>query len=128
MTNKKLKPFDLEAAKNGAPVCTRSGCDVRIVCFDVRDVRGDHPVLALIDSGDIELEANYGADGKYRHDKCRHQFDLFMAPTKREGWVNIYKTLSSKVAVIHETEDQAIDNRTGDAATYIDTVKVEWEE
>ena len=32
MTN--LKPFDLEAARAGSPVCTRDGRKARIVCFD----------------------------------------------------------------------------------------------
>ena len=31
---KKLKPFDLEAAKAGAKVITRDGRPVRIICFD----------------------------------------------------------------------------------------------
>lgn len=29
-----LRPFDLEAAKAGKPVCTRDGRKVRIICFD----------------------------------------------------------------------------------------------
>lgn len=29
-----MKPFDLRAAKAGAPVCTRDGEEVRIICFD----------------------------------------------------------------------------------------------
>lgn len=32
---KKLKPFDLEASKAGAPVMTRDGRPVRILAFDV---------------------------------------------------------------------------------------------
>lgn len=31
---KNLKPFDLEAAKAGKPVCTRDGRKARILCFD----------------------------------------------------------------------------------------------
>ena len=31
---KNLKPFDLQAAKSGKPVCTRDGRKVRIICFD----------------------------------------------------------------------------------------------
>lgn len=31
-----LKPFDLEAAKQGKPVCTRDGRKARIVCFDLK--------------------------------------------------------------------------------------------
>ena len=41
-----MKPFDLEAAKRGAAVCTRDGSCVRIVCTDCR---GEDPIVALVD-------------------------------------------------------------------------------
>ena len=31
-----LKPFNLEAAKQGKPVCTRDGRKARIICFDAK--------------------------------------------------------------------------------------------
>lgn len=34
MKQKNYKPFNLEAAKNGAAVVTRKGFPVRIICFD----------------------------------------------------------------------------------------------
>lgn len=47
MNKKKLnlKPFDLEAAKQGKPVCTRDGRKARIICFDAK---GNNPIVALI--------------------------------------------------------------------------------
>ena len=33
-----IKPFDLEAYKNGAKVKTRDGHEVRIICTDVKGV------------------------------------------------------------------------------------------
>lgn len=41
-----MKPFDLEKAKAGAPVCTREGFRARIVCFDADHNR--FPIIALI--------------------------------------------------------------------------------
>lgn len=38
-------PFDFDKAKNGLPVKTKSGYDVRIVCWDKL---GDHPIVGLI--------------------------------------------------------------------------------
>lgn len=32
--NNKYKPFNLEEAKAGRPVCTRNGQEVRIICFN----------------------------------------------------------------------------------------------
>lgn len=34
-----MKPFDLEKAKAGAPLCTREGFRARIVCFDANNDR-----------------------------------------------------------------------------------------
>lgn len=44
-----MKDFDLQAAKKGAPVCTRDGHKARIVCFDIRN--NDFPIVAVIDYG-----------------------------------------------------------------------------
>lgn len=54
-----MKPFDIEAAKNGAPVCTELGEKVRIVCFDKKI---GYPIIALV--GDDETITRYSADGK----------------------------------------------------------------
>ncbi len=47
-----MKPFDLKAAMNGSPVCTKIGYDVRIICFDrVFDVNDNYeckPIVALV--------------------------------------------------------------------------------
>ena len=40
-----MKPFDLRAAKAGAPVCTRDGMEARIICFDRVDL--EYPIIAL---------------------------------------------------------------------------------
>lgn len=44
--NNKFKPFDLEQAKAGKPVCTRDGRKARIICFDLKN--GNHPIVAVI--------------------------------------------------------------------------------
>ena len=45
--NNKFKPFDLEQAKAGKPVCTRDGRKARIICFDTKTL-GDYPIIALV--------------------------------------------------------------------------------
>ena len=46
-----LKPFDLQQAKDGKPVCTRDGRKARIICFDRV---GDFPIVALTDDRDYK--------------------------------------------------------------------------
>ena len=41
-----MKPFDLELAKKGHPVCTRDGRDARIICYDAKT--GEYPIIALV--------------------------------------------------------------------------------
>lgn len=58
-----MKNFDLEAAKAGAPVCTRDGEEVRIICFD--RISRAFPILALrIDSGNEEYTTSFTIDGR----------------------------------------------------------------
>ena len=114
-----MKPFDLEAAKAGAKVVNRAGCVVRLVCFDV-DSHDGFPLVGIVrdtaESG--EYIARYKADGgncfKGISDK-----DLFMAPVKREGWVNINESR------VYITKEKARASVTDYPAI---VVKVEWEE
>lgn len=44
--NNKYKPFDLEQAKAGKPVCTRDGHKARIICFDAK--LENYSIIALV--------------------------------------------------------------------------------
>ena len=57
-----MREFDLEAAKAGAPVCTRGGRSARIICTDCRGV---DLVLALVDYGASESLKGYKPTGNY---------------------------------------------------------------
>ena len=121
-----LKPFSLEAAKAGKPVCTRDGRKVRIICFDRKDVR---PIVALIksDNGD-EGVYYYYADG-LNLNNYPSVFDLMMLPEKKEGWVNVYKGIDGVTFSKHPytSKDEAI-KKSGILFGRIDTIKVSWEE
>lgn len=120
INKQRMKPFDLEAAKAGKPVCTRDGRKARIICFDRKDVR---PIIALIKSDNYDDEGvyYYYADG-LNLNSYPSAFDLMMLPEKREGWVNIYDDMR-----IYASEEGA---KTGISTerNYITTTKVEWEE
>ena len=117
-----LKPFDLEAAKAGKPVCTRDGRKVRIVCFDSKnDPR--RPIVALVEHNDNELLYEYTIEGKERfsHISTTGTSDLMMLTEKKEGWVNVYKHFA------YRTKEEAQSNINPDNEL-IDTIKIEWEE
>lgn len=118
-----MKPFDIELAKQGHKVQTKDGTPARIICYDRND--DSFPIVALI--YDDELPRLYRANGV--SDGC-HDNDLVMAPTKKEGWVNIYpskplETLRRQVSEIYSSKEEALKYKvTGCIAT----IKIEWEE
>ena len=111
-----LKPFDIQKAREGKPVCTRDGRKARIICFDKV---GDFPIVALTDDRDYKEEGVnlYDINGKGSNE-C---FDLMMLPEKKEGWVNVYKNQ------IHDTPESAEEGHKG-ITDYIKTIRVEWED
>ena len=117
-----LKPFDIQKAREGKPVCTRDGRKARIICFDRKDIK---PIVALVTfingTSVIEKAFYYFEDGYHLSKNDNNIYDLMMLPEKKEGWVNVYKER------IYSTKEEAIE-ATYDGATYVDTVKISWEE
>ena len=114
-----LKPFDIQKAREGKPICTRDGRKARIICFDLKDK--DYPIAAAVQNKDgDESIRTYTAEGIYDKGEISG-FDLMMLPEKKEGWAVIKKS------DIYETEEQAkealLDSRIG-----VMIRKVEWEE
>lgn len=123
-----LKPFDLEAAKAGKPVCTRDGRKARIICFDAKC---DKPIVALIYDYNKETVLQYLENGRFFVDQI-DKYDLMMLPQKKEGWVNVYKSynVGKKIpcmASIYPTKEEAKKSSVV-GFDYVDTVKIEWEE
>ena len=90
----KMKPFDLEAAKAGKPVCTRDGRKARILCYDLKGAK--YPIVAAIETQDYIAESisAYDKNGRFVHDKENNN-DLMMLLEKKEGWINIYTNSGS---------------------------------
>lgn len=114
-----LKPFDIQKAREGKPVCTRDGRKARIICFDVKGSM--YPIIALIEESEGEKLCSYMPNGRsYKNEKeCID--DLMMLPEKKEGWVNVYKHFA------YRTKEEAQSNINPDNEL-IDTIKIEWEE
>ena len=119
-----LKPFDLNSAKAGKPVCTRDGRKARIICFDAE---GEHPIIALVTDGVQESPYNYTKEGYYHIEGVETMADLMMLSEKKGGWVNVYKFATVYVVgTLFDNEEDARKDRLN--PDYIATIKIEWEE
>lgn len=122
-------PFDVEKAKEGCPVVTRDGRPARIIYWDAK---GHYPIIALVDMKDVDVVLRFCLNGNHLI-AGESDNDLFMAPVKHEGWVNVYKTDAPCFsATLHSesvylTKDDAM-MAIIDGINYIATVKLEWEE
>lgn len=113
-----LKPFDLEAAKAGKPVCTRDGRKARIICFDRN---WEYPIVALIEcENGEEMISACDKDGKARIYETQGT-DLMIFPEKKEGWIIIHKE-----AIYDKETAEKIARET--TANVIRIQKIEWEE
>ena len=122
-----MKQFSLEEyLKNPSQkVVTRDGREVRIICTDMK---GTQPIIALITTDNKEDVLIFYKNGRGSNTN-EGNLDLFFAPTKKEGWVNIYKRMTKCSYVeesIYYSKEIAIKNKCGD--NYVTTTKIEWEE
>ena len=126
-----MKPFNLnEYLKNPSlKVVTRENMPVRILCTDAN---GNYPIIGLILCNGEDVPENYTENGRYYSNNQDSVNDLFFAPTKREGWVNIYYEVyyqgnkkDRNVGNIYSSEEEAKEHKD---LGYITTIKIEWEE
>lgn len=75
-------PFEVKLAKKitsgeiGGRIVTRNGESVRIVCFNRKDEF--RPIIALINSGDIEVHYAFCLNGKFVNDDVLDAHDLML--------------------------------------------------
>ena len=104
---------------------TRDGLNARIICTNKKGV---NPIVALVtkDNSGTEFAYTYTENGKF-FEGIITKFDLFFAPEKHEGWVNVYKAGNTPHSdtCIWTTEEEAKKWVNDD---YVATVKIEWEE
>lgn len=125
-----MKEFNLEEFKKNPSqkVVTRDGREVRIICTDAK---GDEPIIALIYNKyrDEENVYTYNREGIFYkdNDSC---LDLFFAPIKREGWINIYQDNSRRDRIAGDVFPSEKDAKEAikDDPEFIATTKIEWEE
>ena len=122
-----MKEFNLtEYLKDPSQkVITRDGRNVRIICTNMKS---EYPLIALAINKDDNKESllNYKENGKYFYAVSEN--DLFFAPIKREGWVNIYKNNSRRDRIAGDVFPSEKEAKEGKIFGYITTIKIEWEE
>lgn len=122
-----MKQFDLKEylANPNKKVVTRDGRNVKIYCTNYYC---QHPIIAQIEGE--ERSHAFRETGHYNI-YGESMGDLFFAPEKHEGWINIFKS-SNDIAFLGQSrifeskEDAQKDGK--DCESYVATVKVEWED
>ena len=129
-----MEQFSLEKylANPSRKVVTRDGRNARIICTDRRDLghQFEKPIVALVESiaKEKEIIAYYTKDGMYIGDNIS-DYDLFFAPEKHEGWINVYRNNDSHTyaGAVYDSKEDAEKRKTIDE-NYVTTIKIEWEE
>lgn len=121
-----MQQFDLEEyLKNtDRQIVTKDGRRVKIICMDMKAKK--YPIVAMIENdGNKEFSMLYAPDGI-----SGNGFDslnLYFAPTKKEGWINVrkYKEDTYVVGKIYDNEKEAKEDGWNRSAM---TIKIKWEE
>lgn len=122
-----MKEFNLEEyLKNPSKkVVTRDGRAVKIHCTNYGSRQ---PIIAEIEGHDYSQSFTKG--GRYYIDNRNSPYDLFFAPTKHEGWINIYADINDNSHpgnhIFKSKEEAEEDGKKG--SDYVTTIKIEWEE
>ena len=123
-----MKQFSLEEylANPSRKVVTRDGESVRIICTDYY---GDKPIIAKIEG--CEHSYPFYEDGRFLSYGEPSSCDLFFAPEKHEGWLNLFKDTLGIIygGCVYTSKDEAKEEEhpTG-KDSHVATVKIEWEE
>ena len=123
-----MKQFNLQEylANPNRQVVTRDGRKVtRFLCTDANIT---FPLVALVEAtpgSNMECLRTYTKDGNFFVDQISPN-DLFFAPEKHKGWVNLYRGLDGEpqCGIIYQSEAEAKNCGSGMLAT----AKIEWEE
>lgn len=127
-----MEQFSLEKylANPSRKVVTRYGINARIVCTDRRDDLNNHSIVALLKAKfkEEEIAFYYTIDGTCSYRESA--YDLFFAPQKHEGWINIYRDSDNGRVYTGRPYDSKEDaeKRKAFDENYVTTIKIEWDE
>lgn len=125
-----MKQFNLEEYLKdpNKKVVTRNGRNVRIICTDRKGT--EYSVVALCTISNVSEDCYFYLPNGRMYLSADSCLDLFFAPEKHEGWVNLYKDNAYYYlvsSIVYQSESEAkkciVKN-----LNYVGTIKVEWEE
>ena len=108
---------------------TKAGNSARIICTDKKD-ESDLPVVALVTLNEgYECVMLFTKDGMLSFLGHKTIDYLFFAPTKHEGWINIYRSDKGYYTspFVFETKEKAMFMEQSTPG-YLTTIKIEWSE
>lgn len=115
-----MKPFDIELAKKGHPVCTRDGRKVRILCFDRKTLH--YHIVALIENAPEDEEVVIYPDTGIYDAPDKSDEDLMLYTEMNTGYINIYED-NTVSPIIYRTEEEA--KKIADS-NIKETIKIEY--
>ena len=126
-----MKQFNLEEYKKNPnrKVITRDGRSVRILCTDQKGTVCS--VIALCTMGNGSENCYFYLPNGRRYLSADSCMDLFFAPEKKEGWLNLYKDENGRVAIgtVYPIESEESAKKIASAdKDYVATCKITWEE
>ena len=121
-----MRQFNLEEyLKNPSrKIVTRDGRNATIHCTNCR---GNFPIIAEIEGMDFSIE--FTNEGKYNYVE-KSDYDLFFAPEKHEGWINLYRNEDgiSWISPNYFTSKKEAEEEGKAHTCSVTTIKIEWEE
>ena len=125
-----MEQFSLEKylANPSIKVVTKDGHPVRIICTDMKFYNEQIVGLIMSDTG-MEHIFTWTQQGK-RYVNTDTSNDLFFAPERHEGWINIYRDSDNGRVYTGRSYDSKEDaeKRKASDEDYVTTIKIEWEE
>lgn len=109
-------------------VVTEDGRPVRIICTDMKSYNEKIVGLIMSDTG-IESIFTWTQQGK-QYLNMDAPNDLFFAPEKHIGWINVYRNSDSGytyAGAVYDSQEDAKKRKVIDE-NYVTTIKIEWEE
>lgn len=122
-----MKQFNLEEylANPSKKVVTRDGRKVKIHCTNYTRAQN---IIAQIEGNDYS--ASFHKDGIFINGE-EFDCDLFFAPEKHEGWLNLFKDTLGIIygGCVYTSKDEAKEEEhPTDKESHVATIKIEWEE
>ena len=113
-------------------VVTRDGREVRIRCTDMDGIDG-MVIVGLVRDHlmDKERPLTWTKEGQYfpqaGETDCDLLFEISKEPSKKKGWVNIYKSPDGEIMLgaVRKSKEEAEQASRGDS---IDTIEISWKE